>query len=663
MKTIRHQHIARKGVNIMNYEKYRAAVKLGKKAIQNNTAKKQPRTLPVLDEIIKDTEILGEVPLGLIDIPTELIVGTKTEGRAAAFAPNFMPTLEEGSEFSSKWVYLCNSHISEGIREPIKAYEYLNKYYVQEGNKRVSVLKFCEADSIPGYVTRLLPVRKDDPEIRIYYEYLDFYNATSINYVIFSKEGSYHLLTELVGKRKYERWTPEERVDFRSAYARFSGAFETLEKGDLNITAADAMLIYLELFSYRQLTSETPDQIQKNLEKIWNEILLVENNKEVDLKLDPVPDAEPKKNFLNRILPPVKEAPCYKIAFIHAKSAETSSWTYGHELGRIYLEDQFPDTITTVVYNNISGTEQAIQTIEDAIDKGCEIIFTTTPEFLDASLKTAIQHQDIKILNCSLNTPHKYIRTYYGRMYEAKFLNGMLAGIMTTSDKIGYIADYPIYGMTANINAFALGVKMVNPRAKVYLEWSTARENQGINLTEKFLNMGVSLISNQDMITPKRASRQFGLYRIDGEPPVNLACPVWHWGKYYERIIRSIHNGNWQRETRTDGEKALNYWWGMSAGVIDMIWSASIDYGTRRLLETVRNAICNWDFHPFANIICDQDGNTHGTPDKPMSLQEIITMNWLCENIIGRIPAIEELMEEARKVVKLRGTNKEDTPE
>lgn len=647
----------------MNYEKYRAAVRLGKKAIQNNTAKKQPGTLPVLDDIIKDAEIVGEVPLGLIDIPSDRIVGTKTGGRSTAFAPNFMPILEEGTEFSSKWVYLCESHISEGIREPIKAYEYLNNYYVQEGNKRVSVLKFCEADSIPGYVTRLLPARKDDPQIRIYYEYLDFYNATSINYVIFTREGSYHYLTELVGKRKYERWTMEERMDFRSAYARFSSAFETVGNKSLQITAADAMLVYLELFSYRQLTSETPGQIKKNLEKIWNEVLLVENNKEVDLKLDPVPDAEPKRNFLNRILPPVKEDPCYKIAFIHAKSAETSSWTYGHELGRSYLEDQFPDTITTMAYNNISGTEQAIATIEDAIDKGCEIIFTTTPEFLDASLKAAINHPDVKILNCSLNTPHKYIRTYYGRMYEAKFLNGMLAGIMTTSDKIGYIADYPIYGMTANINAFALGVRMVNPRAKIYLEWSTAQENQGVNLTDKFLDMGVSLISNQDMITPQRASRQFGLYRIDGKPPVNLACPVWHWGKYYERIIRSISNGNWERETRADGEKALNYWWGMSAGVIDMIWSAGIDYGTRRLLETVRNAICNWDFHPFASVIRDQDGNMHGTPDKPMSLQEIITMNWLCDNIVGRIPSIDELKEDAHTVVKLRGTNKEDLPE
>ena len=139
----------------MNFENYRAAVKRGKRAIQNSGQE----TLPALDDLLKDCETAGEVPLGLIDIPSDRIVGTKTAGRSTAFAPNFMPVLEEGSEFSSKWVYLYNSHLSEGIREPIRAYEYMNYYYVQEGNKRVSVLKFCNADTIPGYVTRILPAR------------------------------------------------------------------------------------------------------------------------------------------------------------------------------------------------------------------------------------------------------------------------------------------------------------------------------------------------------------------------------------------------------------------------------------------------------------------------------------------------------------------------
>ena len=644
----------------MNYDNYRSAQKLGKKAVQTSVSEGHPETLPALDDILQHAEIQAEVPLGLVDIPADLIVGTRTAGRSSAFAPNFMPILDERSEFAAKWIYLYDSHLSEGIREPVTAYEYLNRYYVQEGNKRVSVLKFCGAATIPGYVTRLIPVRSNDPEIQNYYEFLDFYNVSNINYLIFSKPGRYQRLYSLIGKRQHERWSDEDRINFRSVFSRFRSAYEELGGTELhNITSGDALLVYIDVFGYQQTTSETPAQIEKNLEKIWEEILLLENNQEVDVKLDPAAVPEPRKKLFNRLLAPSEESKHYTIGFIHAKTAETSSWTYGHELGRLYLHDEFHDRLETKAYDNVTS-DTALETIEKAIRDGCQIIFTTTPEFQEASLKAAINHPEVKILNCSLNASHKYIRTYYGRMYEAKFLTGVLAGTMTDTDKIGYIADYPIYGMTANINAFALGVKMVNPDAKVYLEWSTARKNQNVNLTDYFMGIGANYISNQDMIIPNRASRQFGLYRVTGELPVNLACPVWHWGKYYERIIRSIKSGVWNQEGKTDVEKALNYWWGMSAGVIDIIWSPAIPSGTKQLLEILRQAICNCSFSPFSGVICSQTGIIQQNDNASLAPKDIITMNWLSDNIIGQIPTLDELKDESRKVVELEGTNKEE---
>ena len=86
-------------------------------------------------------------------------------------------------------------------------------------------------------------------------------------------------------------------------------------------------------------------------------------------------------------------------------------------------------------------------------------------------------HPQVKILNCSLNASHKYIRTYYARMYEAKFLTGVLAGALADENKIGYVAQYPVYGTISNINSFALGAKLVNPRAKIYLEWSSRKNS------------------------------------------------------------------------------------------------------------------------------------------------------------------------------------------
>ena len=644
---------------------YTAALKAGKRDLHLRIAAGKPAGLPALDSILENVEIRGEVPLGLIDIPTELIVGTKTKGRTTSFAPNFMPVLDEFSEFAVKWTNLCDAHLREGIRDPIIAYEYMNKYYVLEGNKRVSVLKYFDAATIPGYVTRIIPAWKDTKEIRLYYEFLDFYNATNINYLSFSQESGYRKLCLRTGHQRNERWSIDDRVDFSSCYIQFFEAFHKLDGDKLSCTPADALLIYLDLFSYDQLRQETVSQIETNLRKIWEEIELNQPDEELDekvaLKLDPTPDQ--KKGLFSQILTGTAKPSgnaATKIAFVHAKTAETSSWTYSHELGRMYLKDAFHGQVQTSVYDNNTTTEDAAAAIEKAIADGNRIIFTTTPVFLAPSIKAAVNHRDIKILNCSLNASHKYIRTYYARMFEAKLLTGMLAGIMTDTNKIGYIADYPIVGMVASIDAFAIGVKMVNPRAKIFLEWSTLKENQNVDLTEKLYKMGATYISHQDMIVPQHATRRYGLYRVNGETPVNLAFPVWDWGKFYERIIRNIQHGTWNTENKSESGKAVNYFWGMSSGVIDVMWSPAIPSETRNLLETLKLSITRYEFNPFNGILHSQDGIVQADPDHRMSTKEIIAINWLTDNIEGFIPTFSDMREETQAVVKQEGIRREE---
>ena len=140
---------------------YREALKKGQKEKRNRLGDGLNPYLPALDDIVSSDKIVTEVNLGVMQIPTEWIVGTKTASRANAFAANFMPLLEANTEFGIKWKSLCESHLEEGIRDSIKAYEYLNRYYVQEGNKRVSVLKFFDAVTIPTEVIRVLPVKDE----------------------------------------------------------------------------------------------------------------------------------------------------------------------------------------------------------------------------------------------------------------------------------------------------------------------------------------------------------------------------------------------------------------------------------------------------------------------------------------------------------------------
>ena len=155
--------------------------------------KKEKEELKVLDEIIEENHVVtvGEIPLGLVQIPVNQIAGTKNTGRGVSFSKSFYPILSEKSEFAQKWMSLYRAHIEEGIREPIKAYEFMNKFYVEEGNKRVSVLKCVGAVSIPGTVTRILPARTGEKENRIYYEFVDFYRLSELNDLCFSEEGSY----------------------------------------------------------------------------------------------------------------------------------------------------------------------------------------------------------------------------------------------------------------------------------------------------------------------------------------------------------------------------------------------------------------------------------------------------------------------------------------
>ncbi len=645
----------------MSRANYEAAVKAGRKDIQSRMAADLPTTLPALDDILEGAEIRGEVPLGLLDVPTELMVGTKTAARTSSFAPNFMPILDETSEFAMKWINLCDSHLEDGIRDPVTAYEYLNKFYVLEGNKRVSVLKFFDAPTIPAYVTRIIPAWEDKPEIRLYFEFMDFYNATNVNYLRFSGEGSYRLLQRLTGHRRGERWSEDERMDFRSCFNRFEEAFEELDGDELACTPGDAFLIYLQVYGYGEARDESIAGFTDNLEKIWEEIKInqpdAELEEKVAIKLDPTPDA--KKGVIAQILPgtsPEKKAA--QIAFIYNKSKEDSRWTYAHELGRLYVEDVFRGRVQTCVYDNVTE-EDISDVLEQAIEDGNTILFTTSPLFLSASIKAGADHPEVKILNCSLNPVHKYIRTYYSRMFEAKLLNGVLAGILTDTNRIGYIADYPILSVPAAIDAFALGVKMVNPQAQILLEWSTAKENIGVDLTEKLAGMGATYISHLDMIVPRHATREYGLYHIVDGQPENLAFPVLDWGKFYERIIKNVQHGTWKAEGKQESNKAVSYFWGMSAGVVDVVWSDTIPSETRNLLETLKSAIMRYEFNPFRGDIHTQDGVIHTEP-QGLTTQEIIGIDWLADNVIGYIPAVADVTSDTKPVVRQEGVRKDE---
>ena len=627
-------------MSILDYEK---AYKLGKKEYQQRMSHGEKPTLLVLDDILPSKGSYAEVPLGLVQIPLEQIVGTKTTSRCNAFARNFMPILDQESEFARKWSDLSTSHVEEGIREPIKAYEYMNQFYVEEGNKRVSVTKFFDGIAIPGNVTRLIPKQTNDKENKIYYEFLDFYELSNINYIWFSKEGSFAKLQELVGKGPDEIWSDDDRMDFYSIFYRFKKEYES-KNTNLSITTGDAFLSFIEVHGYENTCKLYGDDLKKMIQKTWEEFNLLDIEDDIEIMLDPTE----KPSLLGKLH--LFGTPKLKIAFLYEKTAHASAWTYGHELGRLHLEQTFPDEVETLFYENV--TQENVETyIDKAIEEKCNIIFTTTPAFAQASVKAAIEHPHVKFLNCSVNTSHRYIRTYYIRMHEAKFLMGAIAGAMADNNKITYIADYPLYGTIAHINAFALGAKMINPRAEIHLDWRCLKDN---DVMKNLHQLSPSCFSTRDMLMPDEDLRYFGIYEMENGEIRNLAMPLLHWGKFYEQLIRAIMDGSWSHDD-TSANKAINYWWGMSSGVIDVICSRNLPIGTKRLIELLKKTIMNGEFNLFSGILYSQNGIVQPDPNHILTPDELINMDWLAENVIGHIPTKDELLESAIPVYLQQG--------
>jgi hypothetical protein len=213
--------------------------------------------------------------------------------------------------------------------------------------------------------------------------------------------------------------------------------------------------------------------------------------------------------------------------------------------------------------------------------------------------------------------------------------------------------------MIANINAFALGVSCTNPRAKIYLAWSTMKDYD----RDRFLQENeIHYVSDQDMITPTDDSRKYGLYKYKDGETEELVMPLWNWGVFYEHLIQSIMAGAYQSEENS-ADKALNYWWGISAGVIDLIYSNDIPLGVRRLIHHIKQDISDGEVVPFFGKIIAQDGTVKNKERQRMEPEEIMQMDWLVENVIGTIPAIGQLVEGAKPVVEEKGVDKTKTEE
>ena len=634
-------------------EEYAQARRRGHREYRELVAAGRSPHPAVLDDILEDSPALVYQDIGTVEVPTYAIVGTKSAGRITAFTASFNPLLSEDSEFGIKWIHLCAAHLGDvGIQSLIECYEYLGKFYVVEGNKRVSVMNHFGAARIPGNVIRIVPPMSSDPRIRAYYEFMEFYKDSQLYTVQFRRPGDYKQLLAFLGKEPGEAWEDAERRTFNSYFHYFIDAFASVSASSKvqDVLPEEAFLMWLHVHPFKDLGRMSGSELKKSLQAIWPDVVAGEAQVEMRAVTDGKTSILDLLNAFDKL----------KVAFVHQLNTRVSAWVQGHEDGRTHVEKVFGDKIVCRSYFDGNTPEAVEQLLEKAVADGADVVFTTAPRLSRQTLKMALKYPKVHFLNCSVDQPYSSLRTYYGRMYEAKFITGAIAGAMAQNDRVGYIANYPIFGEVASINAFALGAQFTNPRAQVELRWSCVPGSP----QEELRADGVRVISNREAPNLNQMTLDFYNYGTflydDMGNSIPLGIPVWGWGSFYEFVIRSIREGTWKDEKAAP--RAVNYWLGMDSRIIDVKISERLPAGVAAMANLVRRELQADNFYAFTRRIIAQDGTMKNDGSRLMSPDELLKMDWLCENVVGSIPTFDELLPAAKPMVRELGIYRDQIP-
>ena len=627
---------------------YEKARKKGLNCYRARSVEGKNPYLPVLDDLISGEQILRQKRHPVQEIMLDQVVGTKTAARTNAFASNFMPLLENHTEFADKWLRLYEAQTKEGIRDAVKVYEVAGRYFVEEGNKRVSVLKYAGSPSILAEVHELFLEPEDSKAGRLDAEFHHFAEVTGVHAILMSKPKNYGRLLKLINPDSLESFTPAMSSDLLSSFKTFYTVLMKMGGRDLKVTPGDAYLIYLSEYGWNPDAVMVQSVVHNELEKIWDHLLLDDRKHKIHLTSST--ETSDKTSLISSFLP--REP--LKVAFIDVKDPASSSWTAEHAKAREALKKEMGEEIQIKVYEHADNSQKTVQALEKAIADGSQVIFLTNPAMLKTANKYAAKYPKIKFLNCSLNLDTGILRTYYAREFETQFLMGVLAGILSETKKIGYIASYPILGSVANINAFAIGVQMTKPDAGIYLDWSTTTSS----LSDDYpLDIDILYIEGERFSTDFVENRKYGLFDVSNNRFCPLASQTIRWDVFYRKILKSILNNTWKSDAFSLSSESINYWWGLSNGMLELHFSRDLPEPTRRLAQLLKDSLSDGSFSPFAGRLTSQEGVAYDQA-APMPLEDIALMDWLNSNIRGRLPKESQISQNANPIVLQYGVEK-----
>ena len=324
-----------------------------------------------------------------------------------------------------------------------------------------------------------------------------------------------------------------------------------------------------------------------------------------------------------------------KVGFVYVSPVGDAGYSYAHDQGRLAVEAM--DGVTTSFVESVAEGQDSERVIMNMARKDYDIIFATSYGYMDPMLKVSKEFPKVKFLHCSGYKNSENMANYFGRIYQARYLTGMVAGAMTKSNVLGYVAAFPIPEVIRGINAFTLGAQAVNPNVQVRVVWTKtwydpATEKEA---AKSLLDVGADVIAqHQDSPGPQEAAQERGVYSIGYNtdmsrfaPKAHLTAPVWNWTPYYRQVVEQVQNRTW---------KASSDWPGLAEGVVDLApFGPMVPPAVRERVQARRAEIVAGRERVFAGPIADQQGTVRIPAGAVATDQELLGMNWFVQGVVG----------------------------
>lgn len=323
-----------------------------------------------------------------------------------------------------------------------------------------------------------------------------------------------------------------------------------------------------------------------------------------------------------------------KVGFVYIGPVGDAGWTYAHNEGRLAVEKM--DIVEKTIFaENVKENAESERTIRQMADQGCDLIFTTSYGFMDYTLNVANSYPDKTFMHCSGYKTTDNMSAYFGKMYQARYLAGIVAGKMTKKNLIGYVAPFPIPECTRLANAFYLGVQSVNPDAKMKIvfvnSWyDPAKEKE---YASSLIDAGCDLIAQHaDSAAPQQAAEERGVWCIgyntdmrDFAPTMNLTSTIWNWDVFYTDVVEKVHNKTW---------KSGNYWLGIETGIVGLApFNPAVPEDVIKLVDEKKQEMIDGTLKVFAGPLYDNNGDLKVAEGSIMKDQELNQFDWFVNGV------------------------------